>query len=80
MKRFRVLTAVLCAAVLLCGFSVPAYESCAGQLDAILSDDSIFGADLCKAGLSGTVEGFFKQMLAGRGAVRSALHELVESF
>ena len=55
-------------------------ESCAGQLDAILSDDSIFGADLCKAGLSGTVEGFFKQMLAGRGAVRSALHELVESF
>ena len=25
MKRFRVLTAALCAAVLLCGFSVPAY-------------------------------------------------------
>ena len=46
-------------------------ESCAGQLDAILSDDSIFGADLCKAGLSGTVEGFFKQMLTGRGAVRA---------
>ena len=64
----------------LAGIEIGKPESCAGQLDAILSDDSIFGADLCKAGLSGTVEGFFKQMLAGRGAVRSALHELVESF
>ena len=25
MKRFRVMAAALCAAVLLCGFSVPAY-------------------------------------------------------
>ena len=64
----------------LAGIEIGKPESCAGQLDAILSDDSIFGADLCKAGLSGTVGGFFKQMLAGRGAVRSALHELVESF
>lgn len=64
----------------LAGIEIGKPESCAGQLDAILSDDSIFGADLCKAGLSGTVEGFFKQMLTGRGAVRSALHELVESF
>ena len=64
----------------LAGIEIGKPESCAWQLDAILSDDSIFGADLCKAGLSGTVEGFFKQMLAGRGAVRSALHELVESF
>ena len=30
MKRFRVLTAVLCAAVLLCGFSVPAYAYAGG--------------------------------------------------
>ena len=64
----------------LAGIEVGKPESCAGQLGAILSDASIFGADLCKAGLSGTVEGFFKQMLTGRGAVRSALHELVESF
>ena len=64
----------------LAGIEIGKPESCVGQLDAILSDDSIFGADLCKAGLSETVEGFFKQMLVGRGAVRSALHELVESF
>ena len=31
MKRFRVLTAVLCAAVLLCGFSVPAYAYAGGR-------------------------------------------------
>ena len=31
MKRFRVLTAVLCAAVLLCGFSVPAYAYAGGE-------------------------------------------------
>ena len=31
MKRFRVLTAVLCAAVLLCGFSVPAYATQAAR-------------------------------------------------
>ena len=30
MKRFRVLTAALCAAVLLCGFSVPAYAYAGG--------------------------------------------------
>ena len=64
----------------LAGIEIGKPESCAGQLDAILSDASIFGADLCKAGLSGTVVDFFKQMLTGRGAVRSALHELVESF
>ena len=31
MKRFRVLTAVLCAAVLLCGFGVPAYAYAGGE-------------------------------------------------
>ena len=31
MKRFRVLTAALCAAVLLCGFSVPAYAYGGGE-------------------------------------------------
>ena len=31
MKRFRVLTAALCAAVLLCGFSVPAYAYAGGE-------------------------------------------------
>ena len=30
MKRFQVLTAALCAAVLLCGFSVPAYAYAGG--------------------------------------------------
>ena len=31
MKRFQVLTAALCAAVLLCGFSVPAYAYAGGE-------------------------------------------------
>ena len=31
MKRFRVLTAALCAAVLLCGFGVPAYAYAGGE-------------------------------------------------
>ena len=38
----------------LAGIEVGMPESCAGQLAAILSDASILGADLCKAGLSGT--------------------------
>lgn len=50
-------------------------ESYQGQLAPILKDEGIFGLDLIKAGLSGKVEGFFVEMLAGKGAVRSVLEK-----
>ena len=38
MKRFRVMAAALCAAVLLCGFSVPAYAYADGGEGADYGD------------------------------------------
>lgn len=50
-------------------------ESYHGQLKEILSNVSIFGCDLVEAGLSDKIEGYFKEMLAGAGAVRATLHK-----
>ncbi|MBR7180434.1 MAG: mannitol dehydrogenase family protein [Kiritimatiellae bacterium] len=45
-----------------------------GELVPILSNSSIFGTDLAKAGLAGRIEGYFKRLLEGEGAVRRLLH------
>ncbi|MBQ3761360.1 MAG: mannitol dehydrogenase family protein [Clostridia bacterium] len=42
----------------------------------ILSDESIFGLDLVKAGLAGDIIAAFKQMNSGAGEVRKAIHAL----
>ena len=42
-------------------------------LRPLLSNARIFGTDLCRAGLAGTIEEMTRQMLAGPGAVRAAL-------
>ena len=41
MKRFRVMAAALCAAVLLCGFSVPAYAFADGGEGADYGDPTM---------------------------------------
>ena len=41
MKRFRVMAAALCAAVLLCGFSVPAYAYADGGEGADYGDPTM---------------------------------------
>ena len=44
-------------------------------LDCLLSEETLFGADLCAVGLSGKVIRCFEAMLRGPGAVRSTLRE-----
>ena len=48
-------------------------DSADGKVDAILSNPNLFGADLKEAGLYEKVLGFFKELLAGPGAVRATL-------
>jgi len=48
-------------------------DSESGKLDTILTRADLFGVSLKDAGLADKVEGFFREMLAGPGAVRAAL-------
>jgi fructuronate reductase len=50
-------------------------DSADGKLHDILSDASIFGTDLYKAGIAEMIENDFKAMLSGAGAVRKLLAE-----
>lgn len=47
------------------------------KLHDLLANETIFGADLYQAGLSGKVVADFVEMIAGKGAVRAALHNIV---
>jgi fructuronate reductase len=46
----------------------------AGKLRNILSNSAIFGVSLYEAGLGERIESFFRELLAGKGAVRKTLH------
>ena len=48
-------------------------ETYNGQLRAILSNESIFGIDLYKAGIGDKIEALFVEEIAGVGAVRATL-------
>ena len=50
-------------------------ESAKGHLTPILSNEVLFGADLCEAGLAGKIEAMLSEMLAGPGAVRATLEK-----
>ena len=60
----------------LAGITAGDPSSYQGQLAAILSDASIFGADLTKTPLMAKIEGYFLRMLEGKGAVRAVLHSV----
>ena len=47
------------------------------KLEGLLRNASIFGVDLVEAGLSDKVCGYFKELIAGPGAVRATLHKIV---
>lgn len=49
-------------------------DSCEGKLAPILSNPVLFGLNLVEAGLSEKIEGMFRQLIAGPGAVRETLH------
>ncbi|MBR6569105.1 MAG: mannitol dehydrogenase family protein, partial [Clostridia bacterium] len=48
-------------------------ETVGENLKPILSNASVFGVDLYEAGLAAKVEGMFKELIAGPGAVRATL-------
>ena len=57
----------------LVGIEVGKPETYKGQLREILSNEVIFGSDLCKIGLADRIEQMFVEELAGVGAVRATL-------
>lgn len=58
---------------LLSGVTLGANQNWHELLAPILSNQNIFGVNLYTAGLGQRVEGYFAQMVAGQGAVRSTL-------
>jgi fructuronate reductase len=62
----------------LAGVSLGQPASGAGKLRPILSNEKIFGIDLYKAGLGERIEGYFAELLAGPGAVRSTIKKYLE--
>jgi fructuronate reductase len=52
-------------------------ESVKDSLKPILSNAAIFGANLYEVGLGGKVEGYFKEMIAGKHAVKNVLEKVV---
>ena len=47
-------------------------------LQPILSNDKIFAVNLYEVGLGETVENYFKELVAGPGAVRATLEKYVK--
>ncbi len=52
-------------------------ETVGDRLTPILSDRGMFGVDLYEVGLGRQIEGYFKEMIAGTGAVRATLERYV---
>lgn len=48
-------------------------DSVAGNLEPLLSNEALFGADLTKTVLAGTITTIFKELIAGPGAVTATL-------
>lgn len=62
---------------LLHGVKIGEPDSVGDSLRPILANADIFGVDLYKVGLAEKVEGFFKEMLAGKHAVKNVLEKTV---
>lgn len=52
-------------------------DSAQDRLQPILSNESIFGINLYEAGLGVKIEGYFKEMISGNGAVRDTLRKYI---
>lgn len=62
---------------ILAGVTLGNPDSGNGKLQSILSNTRIFGMDLYADGLGKQIETYFSAMLAGKGAVRDTLHNLI---
>ena len=58
---------------LLAGVEIGKPETAAGKLNSILSNKVLFGSDLYEVGLGEKIEGMFRELIAGKGAVRATL-------
>ncbi len=59
------------------GISLGGETDVEAAIAPVLKDAKIFGVDLYEAGLAQTVLGYFKEMIAGEGAVRRTLEKYV---
>ena len=57
----------------LAGVKLGEPDSANGKLDGILSNPNLFGVSRMDAGLDGIVTDYFKELIAGPGAVRATL-------
>lgn len=57
----------------LAGIEIGKPESVGEKLRPILENEAVFGSNLVKAGLAEKIEGYFKELIAGKGAVRATL-------
>lgn len=62
----------------LAGVKVGDSQSVQGRLRSILSNKEIFGSDLYSVGLGTKIEGYFAELIAGPGAVRSTLQKYLK--
>ena len=61
----------------LAGIEIGNTEGVEEILKPVLSNDVIFGVDLYEAGLAERVIGYFKELIAGKGAVRATLEKYI---
>ncbi|MDD3334169.1 MAG: mannitol dehydrogenase family protein [Eubacteriales bacterium] len=59
----------------LAGITLGKPSTCTVQLTNLLQNEVLFGVDLVKAGLADKITQMFREMLAGKGAVRSTLQK-----
>ena len=59
------------------GIVVGKPETFKDQLKPILSNERLFFIDLYKAGVGEKIEGIFREMIAGTGAVKATIHKYV---
>ncbi len=50
-----------------------------GQAESILKNAALFGADLYKAGIAQKIEGIFRELISGPGAVRKTLKHYLDN-
>ena len=59
------------------GISYGMNGSVSGKLSGILSNETVFGTDINKTGLTPLIEQYFDDLNKGKGAVRNTLHNVV---
>ncbi len=55
------------------GIEISKPETVGDKLKPILENETVFGSDLVKAGLADKIEGYFAELISGKGAVRATL-------